>query len=73
MYTIWYPSMLVGYHSYHVPFKEGELAVSMVDTKTNRLVWQGWAQGDIGGPSLTTKLATADVKSIFKKFNYPVS
>jgi hypothetical protein len=73
LYNIWYPSMLVGYHSYNIPFREGELTVNMVDAKTNKLIWQGWAEGDLGGPSLTTKEVTADVKSIFKKFNYPVS
>jgi hypothetical protein len=73
MYTIWYPSTLMGFHSYNVPFKEGELTVNMVDAKTNKLIWQGWANGDISSNNMTTKDATAQVKSIFKKFDYPNS
>ena len=71
LYSIWYPSSLMGYHSYNVPFKEGELTVNMVDAKTNKLIWQGWAQGEINSRNITTKEATAQVKSIFKKFEYP--
>ncbi|MCU7551773.1 DUF4136 domain-containing protein [Chitinophagaceae bacterium LB-8] len=73
IYTIWYPSVLLGYHAYNVPFKEGELTVNMFDAKTNKLIWQGWAKGDINSGKITSKEATAEVKSIFKKFNYPSS
>jgi hypothetical protein len=71
IYNIWYPSALMGYHSYNVPFREGELSVNMVDEKTNKLIWQGWAKGEINNRTVTTKDVTAEVKSIFKKFNYP--
>ena len=71
VYSIWYPGTLMGYHSYNVPFKEGELTVNMLDAKTNKLIWQGWAQGEINNGNITTKEATAQVKSIFKKFDYP--
>ena len=71
VYSIWYPSDLMGYNSYNVPFEEGELTVNMVDAKTNKLIWQGWAQGEITSRNITTKEATAQVRSIFKKFEYP--
>ena len=71
IYSIWYPSALMGYRSYNVPFKEGELTVNMIDAKTNKLIWQGWAKGEINSKNVTTKEATAQVKSIFKKFEYP--
>ena len=71
LYSIWYPNSLMGYHSYNVPFKEGELTINMVDAKTNKLIWQGWAKGEINGGNVTTKAAIAEVKSIFKKFDYP--
>lgn len=71
VYSIWYPSTLMGYHSYNVPFKEGELTVNMIDAKTNKLIWQGWAKGEVDSKNVTTKEATAQVKSIFKKFEYP--
>jgi hypothetical protein len=71
IYSIWYPSTLIGVRSRNVPFKEGELSINMVDAKTNKLIWQGWAQGDLNTGTVTTKEATAQVKSIFKKFEYP--
>ena len=54
-----------------MPFKEGELSVNMIDAKTNKLIWQGWAQGEINSKNVTTKDVTAQVKSIFRKFDYP--
>jgi hypothetical protein len=71
IYTVWYPSTLMGYHSYNVPFREGQLTINMVDAKTNKLIWQGWAKGEISSRNITTKEATSEVKSIFRKFNYP--
>jgi hypothetical protein len=71
VYSLWYPSTLIGVRSENVPFKEGELSVNMVDAKTNKLIWQGWAQGEINNKHVTTKDVTAQVKSIFRKFDYP--
>lgn len=71
IYSIWYPSALMDYNSHNVPFHEGELTVNMVDVKTNKLIWQGWAEGEINNRNITSKEATAEVKSIFKKFEYP--
>lgn len=71
VYSIWHPSTLIGVRSKNVPFKEGELSVNMIDTKTNKLIWQGWARGEINSRNVTTKEVTQQVKSIFKKFDYP--
>jgi hypothetical protein len=73
MYSVWYPSMLMGYTAYNVPFREGELTINIFDAKTNKLIWQGWAMGDISSRNITSKEATEQVKSIFKKFHYPVA
>jgi hypothetical protein len=43
----------------------------MVDTKTNKLVWQGSAQGDVSSKTVTTSEMQTDVASIFKKFDLP--
>ena len=68
---MYYPNDLVRYHTYNVPFKEGTLTVNMVDTKTNKLIWQGSAQGDVTSKTVTTQEMQTDVASIFKKFNLP--
>ena len=65
------PAFFSSYRSYNVPVKEGTLTVNMVDAKTNKLIWQGWAKGDITNRSVTSKEAEADVKSIFRKLDLP--
>ena len=71
VYSLWYPSSLIGIRTRDIPFKEGELSVNMMDAKNNKLIWQGWAQGEINSKTVTTKEVTQQVKSIFKKFDYP--
>lgn len=71
IYSLWFPSSLMGMRSYDVPFREGELTINMIDTKTNKLIWQGWATGDLNDRQFTNKDVNKQVKSIFKKFNYP--
>lgn len=71
VYSLYSPSMLMGYHTYNVPFREGELTVNMVDPKTNKLVWQGWATGQINTPQVTTQEMNKEVHSIFKRFQFP--
>ena len=53
----------------NVPVNEGVLTISITDAKTNKLVWQGWASDEVNKNKITTKQATADVKSILKKLN----
>lgn len=68
IYSLWYPYSLMGVRSYNIPFKEGELAVNMIDAKTNKLIWQGWAVVETGSNHVTSKEVNAQVKSIFRKF-----
>jgi hypothetical protein len=65
------PAFFSGYRTYNVPFKEGTMTVNMVDAKTNKPIWQGWATGDVTSRNVTSKEAQADVKSIFKKLDLP--
>jgi hypothetical protein len=67
------PGFFMNYNTYNVPFKEGTLTVNMMDASTNKLIWQGWASGDITSNTVTSKEAKTDVKSIFKKFNLPAT
>ena len=71
IYSLWFPSSLIGMRSENVPFREGELTVNMIDAKTNKLIWQGWATGDLNNRQFTNKDVNKQVKSIFKKFKYP--
>lgn len=65
------PYFLAGYRTYNVPFTEGTLTVNMIDAKTNKLIWQGWAKGDVANRGITSQQAETDVKSIFKRLNLP--
>ena len=38
-----YPPFWVSMHTSAYPYKEGTLILDLTDTKTNQLVWRGWA------------------------------
>jgi hypothetical protein len=45
------------------------MTVTMVDTKTNKTVWQGWTTDEVNSKNLTTREIDNSVKSIFRKFD----
>lgn len=67
--NVFYPSQFVGYDDYNVPTKEGTVTVSMIDTKTDKTVWQGWTTNEVNSRNLTDKEIESSVKTIFRKFD----
>jgi len=67
--TIYYPSQFVGYDRDRVPTKEGTVTITMIDTKTDKSVWQGWTTDEVNSRNLTNKEIQVAVRSIFKKFD----
>jgi hypothetical protein len=67
--TIYYPSQFMGYDHEARPVREGTVTVTMIDSKTDRAVWQGWTTGIINGRNLSSKEIQNSVKSIFRKFD----
>lgn len=67
--TIYYPSQLMGYERDERPIKEGTITISMIDTKTDQTVWQGWTTDEVNSKNLTSKEIQNSVRSIFKKFD----
>jgi len=67
--TIYYPSELMGYERDERSIREGTITISMIDTKTDKTVWQGWTTDEVNSKNLTTKEIQNSVKSIFKKFD----
>jgi hypothetical protein len=65
--TIYYPSQFLGYESYEKVIKEGTITITMLDAKTDKVVWQGWTTGEINGHNLTGKEIQKAVAGIFKK------
>ena len=64
---IYYPSQFLGYESYEQVIKEGTITVSMIDAKTDKVVWQGWTTGEVNSRNITNKEIQKAVASIFKK------
>lgn len=66
---IHYPSQFLGYESYEQLIKEGTITITMIDTKTDKVIWQGWTTDQVNSNNLTSKEIQNAVKSIFKKFD----
>jgi len=67
--TIYYPSQFIGYQNYQVPVKEGTITISMVDSRTDKLVWQGWTTENLNYSRLTNDEINKSVRNIFNKFD----
>jgi hypothetical protein len=67
--TIYYPSQFAGYERDERTIREGTVTISMIDTKTDKTVWQGWTTDEVNSKNLTTKEIQNSVRSIFKKFD----
>lgn len=67
--TIYYPSEFLGYESYEELIREGTITISMIDSKTEKVIWQGWTTGEVNSRNLTNKEIQKAVNSIFKKFD----
>jgi hypothetical protein len=67
--TIYYPSQFLGYETTQVPVKEGTVTITMIDPKTEKVVWQGWTTEQLRKGKLTDNEIASGVKSIFRKFD----
>jgi hypothetical protein len=67
--TIYYPSQFMGYDSYQRTVKEGTITITMIETKSDKTIWQGWATEEINNRNLSGKEIQNSVKSIFRKFD----
>ena len=67
--SIYFPSQFVGYDNITTPVKEGTVTIRMIDSKTDKTIWQGWTTDELNGSHLSSKEIDRNVKSIFKKFD----
>ena len=67
--TIYYPSQFMGYERDQRSVREGTVTISMIDTKTDKVVWQGWTTEEVNNRNLSSKEIQSAVKSIFRKFD----
>ncbi|MGG9963105.1 DUF4136 domain-containing protein [Ferruginibacter sp. SUN106] len=67
--NFYYPSRFMGYNSYSTTVKEGTITIMLIDTKTDRTVWQGWSTDELNTAQITDREINKNVRSIFKKFD----
>ncbi len=66
---IYYPSQFIGYDNGQYESREGTLTITMIDAKTDKVVWQGWTTKVVDNKNLTSKEIQGSVKSVFRKFD----
>ena len=67
--SIYFPSRFIGYESHEHLIKEGTITITMIDAKTDKMVWMGWTTGEVNSSNLTKKEIQKAVAGIFKKFD----
>ena len=67
--TIYYPSEFMGYQRSENMVREGTVTITMIDTRTDKTVWQGWTTDEVNSRNLTAREIQNSVKAIFKKFD----
>jgi hypothetical protein len=65
--SVYYPSQFLGYENERKPVREGTVTITMIDAKTDKIVWQGWTTDEVNSKNLTSKEVQNLIKSIFKK------
>lgn len=68
-YNVYYPSYFIGYDIYDVPTREGTITITIVDTRNDKTVLQGWATDEVDSRRLNSKEVDRIVNAIFKKWD----
>lgn len=66
---IYYPGYLMGYNRRQYQVKEGTLTLSIIDAKTDKVVWQGWTTDELKSANISSKELEKGVKTILRSFN----
>lgn len=66
---IYYPSQFLGYDTDQYAIPEATVTVTMMDARSDKMVWQGWTTDEVNSRNLTSKEIQNTIKSIFRKFD----
>lgn len=66
---LYYPSQFMGYDVRQYPLREGTLTITLIDAKTDKVIWQGWTTKELASNTFTSKELEKGVKSILRKFD----
>ena len=67
--SIYYPSQFIGYDRNQYQTREGTVTITMMDAKTDKVIWQGWTTAEVNNKNLTSKEIQTSVRNIFRKFD----
>jgi hypothetical protein len=67
--SIYYPSQFLGYDRNQYQTREGTVTITMMDAKTDKVIWQGWTTAEVNNKNLTSKEIQTSVRNIFRKFD----
>jgi hypothetical protein len=66
---LYYPSELMGYRNSTETVQEHTLTVSLIDSDTDKTIWQGWTTVDNNTRRMTDKEIDNNVRAIVKKLD----
>jgi prophage tail gpP-like protein len=58
----------MGYDRNSYETKEGTITITMVDAKSDKVIWQGWTTEEVDR-NITSNDIQSGVKNIFRKFD----
>jgi len=65
--TMYYPSQFQGYQVYDTPVRDGTVTITLVDSKTDKNIWQGWTTERLSGSRLSEDQVRGTIQRIFDK------
>jgi hypothetical protein len=65
--SVYYPSQFLGYDREQKQVKEGTVTITMIDSKSDKIIWQGWTTDEVNSKNLSSKEIQSLIKTIFKK------
>jgi hypothetical protein len=65
--SVYYPSQFLGYDREQKQVKEGTVTITMIDSKSDKIIWQGWTTDEVNSKNLSSKEIQILIKTIFKK------
>lgn len=65
--SVYYPSQFIGYDRDQRQVREGTITLTMIDSRSDKTVWQGWTTDEVNNRNLSSKEVQGLIKSIFKK------
>ncbi|WP_316809978.1 DUF4136 domain-containing protein [Pedobacter heparinus] len=57
----------VGTETRKTQIKEGSIMLDLIDRKTSKVIWRGWAEGEVNNPEKAINELPKVVENIFKK------